>query len=160
MIEYEQDNQFFIGEIKNGVRNGNGKEFDNFGRIIFEGQYINGTRNGKGKEFWVNFTRRRRNYLDGIRNDIDRINVEYNILFEGEYVNGERNGKGIEYDYGKVSFEGEYLYGFRIKRKEYINGKIEYEGKYLFNNKWHGKGFDEQGNIMYELINGNGKVKE
>ena len=26
--------------------------------------------------------------------------------------------------------------------------------------KWNGKGFDENGNIIYELINGNGKVKE
>ena len=26
--------------------------------------------------------------------------------------------------------------------------------------KWNGKGYDENGNIIYELINGNGKVKE
>ena len=28
------------------------------------------------------------------------------------------------------------------------------------NNKYNGKGYDENGNIIYELINGNGKVKE
>ena len=26
--------------------------------------------------------------------------------------------------------------------------------------KWNGKGYDENGNVIYELINGNGKVKE
>ena len=26
--------------------------------------------------------------------------------------------------------------------------------------KWNGKGYDKNGNIIYELINGNGKVKE
>ena len=26
--------------------------------------------------------------------------------------------------------------------------------------KWNGKGYDENSNIIYELINGNGKVKE
>ena len=26
--------------------------------------------------------------------------------------------------------------------------------------KWNGKGYDENGNIIYELINGTGKVKE
>ena len=28
------------------------------------------------------------------------------------------------------------------------------------NRKFNGKGYDEDGNIIYELINGNGKVKE
>ena len=37
---------------------------------------------------------------------------------------------------------------------------MEYEGEYLYNKKWNGKGYDENGNIIYELINGNGKVKE
>ena len=37
---------------------------------------------------------------------------------------------------------------------------MEYEGEYLFDKKWSGKGYDENGNIIYELINGNGRVKE
>ena len=37
---------------------------------------------------------------------------------------------------------------------------MEYEGEFLYNNKFNGKGYDEKGNIIYELINGNGKVKE
>ena len=37
---------------------------------------------------------------------------------------------------------------------------MEYEGEYLYNNKYNGKGYDENGNIIYELINGNGKVEE
>ena len=30
----------------------------------------------------------------------------------------------------------------------------------LYNKKWSGKGYDENGNIIYELNNGNGKIKE
>ena len=30
----------------------------------------------------------------------------------------------------------------------------------MYNQKWNGKGYDENGIIIYELINGNGKVKE
>ena len=30
----------------------------------------------------------------------------------------------------------------------------------MFNEKWNGKGYDENGNIIYELNNENGKVKE
>ena len=40
MIEYNKDRQFFICEYKNGMRNGFGREFDEFGRLIFEGQYL------------------------------------------------------------------------------------------------------------------------
>ena len=138
MINYNQDREFSICEYKNGVRNGNGREFDEFGRLIFEGQYLNDAINGKGKE--ISFNR---------------------ITFRGMYLNGMRHGKGIEYDGDdKEIFVGEYLYGYKIKGQEFINGKIEYEGFYLFNNKWEGKGFDEQGNVIYELIKGKGKVKE
>ena len=37
---------------------------------------------------------------------------------------------------------------------------MEYNGEYLYNKKWNGKGYDENLNIIYELIAGNGKVKE
>ena len=37
---------------------------------------------------------------------------------------------------------------------------MEYEGEFRYNKKWNGKGYDESGNIIYELFNGNGKVKE
>ena len=48
-----------------------------------------------------------------------------------------------------------------MKGKEYYNnGKLRFEGEYLDHKKWNGKGYDEQGNIIYELINGNGKGKE
>ena len=44
--------------------------------------------------------------------------------------------------------------------KKYIKGRLEFDGEYLFDRKWNGKGYDEKGNIIYELINGNGKIKE
>ena len=37
---------------------------------------------------------------------------------------------------------------------------MEYEGEFRYFRKWNGKGYDESNNIIYELINGNGKVKE
>ena len=48
-----------------------------------------------------------------------------------------------------------------IKGKEfYKNRKLEYEGEYLYDRKWNGKGYDENGNVVCELINGKGNVKE
>ena len=61
------------------------------------------------------------------------------FIFEGEYLNGKRNGKGKENDdYGKLLFEGEYKNGLR----------------------WNGKGYDNNNNILYELKDGKGYIKE
>ena len=59
-----------------------------------------------------------------------------------------------------MKFEGDFLYSYKLRGIEYINGQLEFEGEYFFDKKWNGKGYDENGNIIYELINGNGNVKE
>jgi len=59
--------------------------------------------------------------------------TSWNIIY------GKRYGLGKEYD---------------------CNDKMIFEGEYLFNKKWNGKGYDDNNNIIYELINGNGKAKE
>ena len=130
----------FDGEYKNGNRDGKGKELSD-GKITFEGEYKNGERNGKGK---------------------GKLYVLHDnkYTFEGEYLNGIKNGKGKVFYDGKLIFNGEYLYDKRRKGKEYLDGKLEYEGEYMFNRKWNGKGYDENGNITYEIIDGNGKIKE
>ena len=86
------------------------------------------------------------------------------LQFEGEYLNGKRYGKGNEYYFnGEIKFEGEYLNGERNgKGKEYYydTGELEFEGEYFKGRKWTGKGYDELNNIVYELKNGNGLLKE
>ena len=53
------------------------------------------------------------------------------------------------------------MYDKKTKGKEYYsNGKIEYEGEYFFDNKYDEKGYDKNGNAIYELNNGNGNAKE
>ena len=59
-----------------------------------------------------------------------------------------------------MRFDGEYLNDYRFKGKEFKNGKLIYEGQYLYSKKWNGKGYDENGNIIIDLINGKGKFKE
>ena len=69
--------------------------------------------------------------------------------------------KGKEYNkQGKLLFEGEYLYNYKYKGKGYHKGKLDIEGEYLFDKKWDGKEYDENGNLINEIKNGNGKVKE
>jgi len=173
----DYDILIYGGEYSNGKRNGKGKEYNNKGELIFEGEYLNGQRwNGIGKEYFKNELTFEGEYSKGeklgktsnILNDVKTRNgylIEYysngNLKFEGEYINGKRNGKGKEYnDKGKLIFEGEYLYDYKLKGKLFIKENLEYEGEFLCNKKWNGKGFDENGNEIYELKNGKGKVKE
>ena len=82
----------------------------------------------------------------------------FTVIYEGEFLNGERHGK--EYYKEKLRDEGDYLYGSKINGKFYINEKLRYEGEYLYDKFWNGTGYDEEGNIIFKLKNGNGKVIE
>ena len=118
-----------------------GKEYDCFkDTLIFEGEYLDRKRNGKGKE-----------YKDGI------------IKFEGEYLNGKRNGTGKEYrSNGTLIFEGEYLNGYRHGKGKEFNYKSQliFDGVYQDGKRWEGKRYDSKNNIIYELKDGKGYVKE
>ena len=163
--EYYYDERVkFEGEFLNGKRNGLGKEYDREGNMMFEGEYINGERNGKGKVFYEGKFDFEGEFLNGkhcfgkrdvllnneiyetndeigLRKDFKVMNKYYQIrklVYQGEYVNGIRHGKGKQFKDLKMIFEGEYK-----------NGK-----------KWNGKGYDGNHNLLYELKDGKGLVKE
>ena len=48
----------------------------------------------------------------------------------------------------------------RIRGKEYCKNNLIFEGEYLYNRKFEGKGYDNEGNVIYELKKGNGKIEE
>ena len=148
--------KLFSGRYLIYEQNGIGKEYNSYNNeLVFEGEYKNAKRNGKGKEY----------------------NYDGKLIFEGEYLNGEKNGKGKEYFYNEHSLFEEENLNFRIgKRKEYnfyrkkygkrrefkenIKIQIIFEGQYLNGKRWNGNGFDKNNNILYELKNGKGLVKE
>jgi len=134
----------FEYEIK--VGNGNGKEYDDNGKLIFEGEYLNDNRHDKEKEYYNNNNIKfEGEYIIGKRLNGKGYDENYNIayelknvkviikeyenwwlIFEGEYLNGKKNGLGKEYDYyvGLI-FKGEYLNDKRHgKGKEYKYVKL------------------------------------
>ena len=134
----------FEGDLKNGIRNGKGKEYDKNGELIFEGEYLDNKRwNGNGKEF----------------------DYKENLIFEGDYLNGKRwegiiynkeenlefrikngNSKVKEYlinKYNKIIFEGEYINGEKNGKEKIFssNGVFLFDGQYLNGKKtWKNKG--------------------
>ena len=120
-------------------KNGQGQETSlKTHKIIFKGQFLKGSKNGLGAEY---------------------DSKTGKLIFQGNYLNGKRSGKGKEYDQNiKCIFEGEYLNGNKNGNgKEMRNGKVIAEGKYKEGKMWTGKGFNEKGEIIYEINNGNSK---
>ena len=173
------DKLIFEGEYKNGEINGQGREYNDDGKLLFEGEYLNNKKwngnfyienkisseliNGNG---FVKENSFEGYYLNGEKNGIGKEYIGYfkDIIYSGDFINGKRNGKGKEYyihnNKEKLLFIGEYFNNYRLRGKEYVYNKVEFEGDFLLDKKWEGKGYDENGNISYELKNGNGKIKE
>ena len=83
------------------------------------------------------------------------------MTYEGEFLNGKRNGKGKLYVFGNLMYEGEFLDNEKNGKGTdfFENGKVQFKGEYLKGNKWNGKAYDINGNLIYELKDGCGKVK-
>ena len=176
---------FYVGEFMNGERNGKGKEYL-LNILDFEGIYKNGKRwegnaydfmgqilyklkDGKGKDIFKYDNNNymgyeyeyNGNYLNGEKSGkAEERCIQTNITYEGKFLNGKRDGKGEEYYDDDLIFKGKFLYNNRRKGEEYLNGKLEYKGEYLFDKKWNGVGYDSKGEKIYEIIKGNGNVKE
>ena len=113
-----------------------GFDIENYKKI--SGKYKIVEKNGVGREFKLD----------------NNLKIDY-LLFEGEYKEGKRNGKGKEYGYnGKISFEGEYSNGEKLKGKEYYeNGKLKFEGKYINGKKWKEKSYKKKSKLEGEYKN-------
>jgi antitoxin component YwqK of YwqJK toxin-antitoxin module len=87
-INYD-DGSYYLGEIKNGLRNGKGKVF-NDGKILWDGEWVGDKLNGKGKLYHENG----------------------NICFDGDFVNDMPNGVAKYYDEtGRLLYDGEFKNG-------------------------------------------------
>ena len=174
----------FDGEYLNGEITGIVKEYYYAQRLKFKGEYLNGERNGEGNEYYENGKIKFKGvYLNGKRWDGIGYNIngniefeikggkgnikEYNdysneLDFEGEYLNGEKTGEAKVYFNGKKRFEGIYLNGVKNGQgKEfYQDGKKMFEGEYKNGKRWNGNGYNKNGNIEFEIKDGNGYIKE
>ena len=162
---------YFEGNYKNGKKNGIGKIYKS-NKIKFEGEFLNDLKEGLGKEYYYNgkikfkgeYKNNKKWNGEGydINDKFDYIikegkgNIKLyrfydsNLKFEGEYKNGEKNGKGKEKKKKKNGLGKEYFY---------VDNKILYSGEYKDGKIWNGKGYDINGNIVYEIKDGKGYVK-
>ena len=147
--EYNKSNYLleYEGEYLNGLRNGKGKKYDNQGKLLFDGEFFKGKRwTGKVYDTINNTIYELKNGKGFIREYYDEYNLSYeNMLYEGEYLNGERHGKAKIYK-KNASYERDY---FLMFEGEFKNGKM-----------WSGKRYNSDKEIVYELKDGKGYIKE
>ena len=131
------DGQYYIGEWKNGLRNGKGVQYYKNGDIEYEGDFVNDKYEGNGKYIWEDGSYYIGEWKNGLCNG---KGTEYNkngdIVYEGDFINDKHEGNG------KLIFpDGRYYIGEFKKGKfdgkgviHYKNGDIEYEGDFVDNN--------------------------
>ena len=174
----------YTGDWKNDKPEGNGKLYDEDGKLRYEGNFVDGNFNGKGIFYYNNGDRYEGNFVDGkcegkgeiyykdgkILYDGDFKNNKcegkgtfyYNNgdHYEGNFVDGKCEGKGIYYYKDGDHYEGDFKNGkYEGKGKIYYkDGKLQYDGDFK-NGKYEGKGklYRKDGTLQYDgnFVDGN-----
>lgn len=164
----------YIGEFKDGYKEGYGLEFDEAGTydmpvLKYVGEFVHGRKEGEGIEYLRVFIG---DTYDGTYDDrlLENHYAEYSesantgllfpklvktqIWYEGEFKEDKFDGKGTEYwNVSCVKYEGNFKNGsYSGKGTLYdIDGNLCYEGEFK-SGKYNGKGilYDEQGKIKHK----------
>ena len=174
--EYDFNNRLiFEGEYLNRKKHGKGKLYNNSGDLIFEGNYLNGKRNGIGKGIeqlegydfiFEGEYRNDKKWKGNIYQEDYKFFAENNSIDEKELIYEIKEGDGIIKVYN--TFGKNLLSEMELKNGElngkckeyYSNQNLSFEGGYKNGKKWNGKEYDLNGNIIFELNNGKGHIKE
>ena len=148
-------------EIENGT--GRIREYTINGVVIYEGDIINGNREGYGEEYYHGKLEYQGIFMKGKR-EVEGTEYYPNgkIEYEGGFFNGERNGEGKQYELdGTIKYKGEFFSGiWNGKGEEYKDRNLIFKGIYKSGKRWDGNGYDNSGQLLYQLKNGCGYVKE
>ena len=172
---YEND-EYYIGEFKNGLRDGKGIFYYNNEKLMFFGDFNGDKFEGTGHFMYQKYNYYIGEWKDNLRYGKGILNYKSGAKYQGDWVDDKANG------YGKITYQnGEYYIG-EMKNDlkqgkgilyykngnilydgEFMNNKYEGKGKYIYetgdyyigewkNNLKHGRGiiFDENGNIKYD----------
>ena len=175
---YNKKGERYLGEIKNGLKEGKGIFYynndDKNKRVkyegdfkkdkpegkgimywsngnMYEGDFVNEAIEGKGIFYWNNGDRYEGDFKNDKREGKGIYYFNNGSYYEGDFKNGLVEGKGVLYFTNEEKYEGDFKNGkFDGKGIFYYNNGNRYEGEFR-NNKRHGKG------IKYYK---NGKKKE
>ena len=155
-IYYFNNGEYYIGEFKNGVKQGKGIIYspkNNHKKL--EGYFEKDKYVGPDKYIYENGDYYIGKLINGFPSPKGNIyNKNNNLKYKGDLVNGIPEGKGMSfYENGSILYIGDFVHGKPEGKgiKYHKNNKIKYDGDWL-NGSRHGKGkeYDKNGNKIYE----------
>ena len=152
---YNDNGEKYIGELKEGLKNGKGVLFyeknNEFKRIKYEGDFENNMMHGKGIMYWINGNRYEGEYKKGRVEGKGIMYYSDGEKYEGDWKFGRREGKGIMYYKNGNRYEGDFNNGVREGR-----GIIYYKNGNRFESNWKDDKSEGKGTLYFK----NGKIKE
>lgn len=137
--KYIFGNNFYKGEIINGIPNGSGKLYNKDNILIFSGRFKDGKKIGFGTEYFKNSKiKYRGNFHDNKYDGLGILFYFEGSYYKGEFKNGLKHGKGAVYD---------------EKNKEVYNGFFE-NGDYIGASPYRcgNYGFEDDDNILNKTV--------
>ncbi len=118
----------YSGRLEDGVLQGECRQYDRTGVLLYEGQLKDGEKTGSGKE-----------YENGV------------LAYDGQFAAGFYSGRGKRYENGQLVYDGQYDAGLRSgSGVAYEDGQLLYRGQFL-DDLYEGRGkLYKDGNLFYD----------
>jgi len=137
--KYIFENNFYKGEIINGIPNGNGKLYNKDNILIFSGRFKDGKKIGLGTEYFENTKiQYKGNFYDNKYDGLGILFYFEGSYYKGEFKNGLRHGKGAVYDE-----KNKEVYNGFFENGDYIGASPHSSGNY---------GFEDDDNILNKTV--------
>lgn len=143
----------YAGRLETGVLQGEGKEYDGEGLLIYQGQFRDGLRSGNGEEFRSGVLVYEGQFAEGLYNGRGKLYEDSHLLYEGQFADGKYAGRGALYAGGVLICEGEFEDGLPDGACKLYdeNGTLRYDGTIAAGElSGSGKVFDENGTLRYQ----------
>lgn len=146
--------KIYIGELKDGKKNGEGRMYTVSGELEYDGQWMNNSHHGFGILNDPYGYRYEGEFRNGRRDGYGKYLLKNGETYEGQFEESEYHGYGVlKYADGKVHYDGEWEKGkFNGFGKDYYpDGTLCYSGNWINDRKWgYGKWYYPNGKIKYD----------
>ena len=145
---------FYEGSLKDGLLQGEGKQYDADGILVYKGEFLDGKRSGEGEEYEDGELIYRGEFADGVYSGRGEEYRKGLLICSGTYENGKLDGNdcSLYYPNGRMSYRGAFVAGEQTGEGiSYAdNGMQTYAGTFQ-RGSWQGEGtaYDENGEPCY-----------
>ena len=144
----------YEGRLVKGALEGEGRQYDEEGKLIYEGSFEAGERTGKGKIYEGGTLVYDGGLKEGVYEGSGTLYEQGAIVYSGDFTSGQYNGKGIlYYKNGGICYSGNFVEGEYSGRGELhedsLDNYVIYSGDFK-ENEYEGSGkLYENGELVY-----------